>query len=106
MPELNNNKVGDNLGKTAENLKKISDDLSVVSNKIKDGEGTIGLLLTDPTVFEDLKVILGGAKRSDPLKFAVQKAIKMKKKEAHLEPPPEPESKVDETMEAPVTVQQ
>jgi phospholipid/cholesterol/gamma-HCH transport system substrate-binding protein len=28
------------------------------------GEGTIGLLVNDPTLYEDLKLLVGGARRS------------------------------------------
>jgi phospholipid/cholesterol/gamma-HCH transport system substrate-binding protein len=38
--------------------------LNSILAKIDDGEGTLGLLLNDPTVYEDLKLLLGGAERS------------------------------------------
>jgi phospholipid/cholesterol/gamma-HCH transport system substrate-binding protein len=38
--------------------------LNNILAKIDSGEGTIGLLLNDPTVYEDLKLLLGSAERS------------------------------------------
>lgn len=38
--------------------------LNNILAKIDSGEGTLGLLLNDTTVYEDLKVLLGGAERS------------------------------------------
>jgi phospholipid/cholesterol/gamma-HCH transport system substrate-binding protein len=38
--------------------------LSSILAKVDGGEGTLGLLLNDPTVYEDLKLLLGGAERS------------------------------------------
>lgn len=43
--------------------------------KMEQGEGTLGLLLTDPTVFEDLKVLLGGAQRSTLLRSMIRMAV-------------------------------
>jgi phospholipid/cholesterol/gamma-HCH transport system substrate-binding protein len=40
-----------------------------------EGEGAIGLLLNDPTVFEDLKVLLGGAQRSTLLRSMIRMAV-------------------------------
>ena len=38
--------------------------LNSILAKIDTGEGTLGLLLNDPTLYEDLKRLLGGAQRS------------------------------------------
>jgi phospholipid/cholesterol/gamma-HCH transport system substrate-binding protein len=38
--------------------------LNNILSKIDSGEGTLGRLLNDPTVYEDLKLLLGGAERS------------------------------------------
>ena len=49
--------------------------LNRVLAKMEGGEGTLGLLLNDPTVFEDLKVLLGGAQRSTLLRSMIRMAI-------------------------------
>jgi phospholipid/cholesterol/gamma-HCH transport system substrate-binding protein len=35
-----------------------------ILEKVDEGEGTIGLLLNDPTLYDDLKSLVGGAQRS------------------------------------------
>ena len=57
--------------------------LDSILTKIDEGEGTLGALVNDPTAYEDLKIILGGAKRSKALKAVVN--ITTKKGEKDLE---------------------
>jgi phospholipid/cholesterol/gamma-HCH transport system substrate-binding protein len=38
--------------------------LNSILTKIDGGEGTIGLMLNDPTLYEELKLLVGGANRS------------------------------------------
>lgn len=38
--------------------------LNRILEKIDEGDGTLGLLVNDPTLYEDLKILLGGARRS------------------------------------------
>ena len=38
--------------------------LNSILEKIDRGEGTMGMLLNDPSLYEDLKRLLGGAERS------------------------------------------
>ncbi len=51
------------------------DSLGRVLAKVDEGEGTLGLLVNDPTVFEDLKVLLGGAQRSRLLRTMIRMAV-------------------------------
>jgi phospholipid/cholesterol/gamma-HCH transport system substrate-binding protein len=55
--------------------------LKSILEKIDNGEGTLGALVNDPTLYEDLKIVLGGAKRSKVIKTVVDYSIKKKKKE-------------------------
>jgi len=50
-----------------------------IVKKVERGEGTLGGIVNDPTVYEDLKVILGGAKRSKTLQLLIRYTIKKKK---------------------------
>ena len=50
--------------------------LDAILAKIESGEGTLGALVNDKTLHEDLKVLLGGAKRSGTLRFLIRQAIK------------------------------
>jgi len=65
-------------------MKDLSSAVKSVDNivkKVERGEGSLGGLINDPTVYEDLKVILGGAKRSKTIKGLVRYTIKKKKEE-------------------------
>ncbi len=45
-------------------LRSLTADLQVITTRLRQGEGTIGGLLEDPTVYEDLSALLRGANRS------------------------------------------
>jgi phospholipid/cholesterol/gamma-HCH transport system substrate-binding protein len=77
------------------NLASASADLAQVSGQLRRGEGTLGALVQDPTVYEQLVTILGGVGRSRILRALVRYAIsKGEQHEAqHLQakqPPPPP----------------
>ena len=48
--------------------------LNSVLEKIDDGDGSIGLLVNDPTVYDDLKLLLNGAQRSLVLRSLISLA--------------------------------
>lgn len=50
--------------------------LRTVSERVKNGEGTIGALFSDASLYEDLKHLIGGANRNNVLKFFVRQAVK------------------------------
>jgi phospholipid/cholesterol/gamma-HCH transport system substrate-binding protein len=58
------------------NLTDASDDIRQVTESIKEGEGTLGALIADPTVYEDVKTLLGGAKRNKILRSYVRDTIR------------------------------
>jgi phospholipid/cholesterol/gamma-HCH transport system substrate-binding protein len=45
-------------------LRALTGDLQAVVARLRQGEGTLGALLEDPTVYEDLSALLRGANRS------------------------------------------
>jgi len=57
------------------NLEVSSENLAQVTGKLRQGEGTLGALLQDPTVYEQLVTILGGVGRSRVLRALVRYAI-------------------------------
>lgn len=70
-------------GSAGDLMKDLSSAVKSVNNivkKIERGEGSLGGIINDPTVYEDLKVILGGAKRSKTVKGLIRYTIKKKKK--------------------------
>jgi len=58
-----------------ENLTALSRTLKKVGEDVAAGRGTVGALLEDPTVYEDLKIILRGVKRNTLLKSLVRFTI-------------------------------
>ena len=56
-------------GESGQKISQATTSLASILNKVDKGEGTIGALVNDPSIFEDLKTILGGAKRSSVLQF-------------------------------------
>ncbi len=63
--ELRQEKTGAKLGKAVNHLEAIL-------GKIERGEGSLGALINDPTVYEDVKSITGGAKRSSVLQYFIK----------------------------------
>jgi phospholipid/cholesterol/gamma-HCH transport system substrate-binding protein len=58
------------------NLNAMSDDLRAIVAGVRDGKGTIGALLVDPTVYEDIKAAIGNVERNDVLRAFVRYSIK------------------------------
>jgi phospholipid/cholesterol/gamma-HCH transport system substrate-binding protein len=58
------------------NLTLLSRNLKRVSDEVAAGKGTVGALLEDPTIYEDLKIILGDVKRNTLLKALVRYTIR------------------------------
>ncbi|MHB8874434.1 MAG: MlaD family protein, partial [Myxococcaceae bacterium] len=50
-------------------------DLKRVTAKISAGEGSLGAVINDPTVYEDLKEVLGNVKRNRVLRELVRYSI-------------------------------
>jgi phospholipid/cholesterol/gamma-HCH transport system substrate-binding protein len=62
------------------NLNAMSDDLRVIVAGIRQGKGTIGALLVDPTVYEDIKSAIGNVERNEVLRALVRYSIKADEK--------------------------
>lgn len=63
------------------NLVKTSESMNEITGKIAGGEGTIGALIADPTLYENLKRLLGGAGRSFILRNLIRKSIEKGKED-------------------------
>lgn len=60
-------------------LSSASEGLKAIIGRIEKGEGTLGLLINDPAVYDDLQTILGGAKRSERLQGVIKYTIEQNK---------------------------
>jgi len=73
----------ENLARTSSSLDELIAELTETSRsmkrivqKIERGEGSLGALINDPTVYEDLKTVLGGVKRSKAIQRLIRYSIK------------------------------
>jgi phospholipid/cholesterol/gamma-HCH transport system substrate-binding protein len=67
--------------RTSENLGKSIAHLEAIMGKVNRGEGTLGGLISDPTIYEDVKAITGGAKRSAILQYFMKQFMEEGKKQ-------------------------
>ena len=58
-----------------EDLVTTSKSLKRVTAEIENGEGTIGALISDPSLYDSLNSLLGGAGRSFILRHVIRKSI-------------------------------
>ena len=70
------------------NVDAMSDDLRQIVANLKAGRGTIGALLVDPSIYEDIKSLVGNVERNQVLRAVVRYSIKQD--ELKTPPPPAP----------------
>jgi phospholipid/cholesterol/gamma-HCH transport system substrate-binding protein len=63
-------------GEMIQNLNRTTADLQSIVADIKSGKGTLGAFLVDPSVYEDVKVLLGNVSRNRSLRALVRYSIK------------------------------
>jgi phospholipid/cholesterol/gamma-HCH transport system substrate-binding protein len=68
-------KVLEDIKAAAAGIRAVTADLQVVSARLRQGEGTLGALLEDPTVYEDLSALLRGANRSALLRSLIRSTL-------------------------------
>jgi phospholipid/cholesterol/gamma-HCH transport system substrate-binding protein len=62
------------------NVTQLTADLRDIVHDMKQGKGTIGALLVDPSIYEDLKRVLGNVERNSILRALVRYSIKRDEK--------------------------
>ncbi len=68
-----------------ENFNAMSGDLRKIVADVRAGKGTVGALLVDPSVYEDLKMVLGNVERNKTLRALVRYSIKQDEKAPRVE---------------------
>lgn len=58
------------------NMNQVSEDMREIVANLKAGRGTMGALLVDPTVYEDIKSLVGNVERNQVLRSLVRYSIK------------------------------
>ena len=74
---------GDDADELIHNLTVMSTDLRAIIGDIRAGRGTIGGLLVDPSIYEDVRRIVGNVERNDVLRALVRYTIR----EDEVDPP-------------------
>ena len=67
------------------NMSAMSDDLREIVGNVKAGRGTIGGLLVDPSIYEDVKTLVGNVERNQVLRALVRYSIKQNDGRPHAE---------------------
>jgi phospholipid/cholesterol/gamma-HCH transport system substrate-binding protein len=70
------------------NLNAITDDMRVIVSGMRAGKGTVGALLVDPSVYEDLKSAIGNVERNQVLRALVRYSIKADEERPKVHTPP------------------
>lgn len=71
------------------NVNAMSDDMREIVANMKAGRGTVGALLVDPTVYEDIKSLVGNVERNQVLRALVRYSIKQNEDRPHADVKPE-----------------
>ncbi len=58
------------------NMRRASADLQVILGKVRRGEGTVGRLINDPTVYSELSTLLGRANRSKLMRAVIRSTLR------------------------------
>lgn len=68
-----------------DNLNQASEDFRLIVKDLREGKGTLGAFLSDPSVYEDLKVLLGNVGRNRSLRALVRYSIKKDEEAGRVE---------------------
>lgn len=77
--------VSTNLNSGTKNVKQTVDHLNSILAKVDNGNGTLGAIINDPSLYDDLKALLGGANRNKVLKYFVKKSVEESREAAKEE---------------------
>lgn len=75
IKSLGDKQMGQDIKLILENLKATTASLASTAKKIDQGQGTLGALVNDASLYNDIKSLLGRANRSKTLKYVIQKSI-------------------------------
>lgn len=84
---------GDSAGDLISNLTTMSNDLREIVADVRAGRGTIGGLLVDPSIYEDIKRLVGNLERNEILRSIVRYSIR---EDAQRPQRPRPQAAEDE----------
>lgn len=68
--------TSENLSVVTDKLKTTADTLNSVLKKVDGGKGTLGALVNDPELYDDVKKLLGGVSRNRVLRNVIRQSVK------------------------------
>lgn len=71
----------DNLEQTIHKLDQASANLENITRKVDEGEGTVGALLNDASLYHEIKMLLGKANRNKLIKSIIRYTVETKEKD-------------------------
>jgi phospholipid/cholesterol/gamma-HCH transport system substrate-binding protein len=74
-----------NPDEAVKNITQVTADLRDIVRNVKQGKGTIGAFLVDPSIYEDVKRLLGNVERNSVLRALVRYSIKKDGKRTEVE---------------------
>ena len=74
-----------NQSRATAHIERASKNLDATLGAVAKGEGTLGALIHDPSLYDDMVVVMDGAKRSMILRKAVRYSVKKSLKAASNE---------------------
>ena len=75
---------GEDSGKIVANIEATTSDVRAITSDIRSGKGSLGAFLVDPSVYEDVKVLLGNVGRNRSLKALVRYSISQDEKSGRV----------------------
>lgn len=73
--------MGDKFSNTIANFESMSKNMKEISSTIEQGEGSVGGLINDPTVYYDLMTLLGNANRNKILRTVIRATLATNEKD-------------------------
>lgn len=91
---------GEDSGEMVENMNRATEDFRAIVADVRQGKGTLGAFLTDPSVYDDIKVLLGNVGRNRSLRALVRYSIKQDEQNSRvIDTKPQSESSVGASTE-------
>ena len=75
----------DDNGEFISNLNEATNDIQLLTAEIKDGRGTLGALVKDPSIYENIKLLLGNVQRNATVKALLRYAIEERERQVLME---------------------
>lgn len=75
-------RLGEDLASTVSEIRTASADIAQVTRALREGQGTLGALIQDKALYEDIRLLFGGAGRSSWLRYVIRSMVEENEKRA------------------------